>query len=232
MMDIKDFYLQTSMRSWECMGLKITDIPDKVIKHYNLKSLVTQEVYIYSEITKGMYGLPQSGIIAQELPEKRLAEYGYHQSKIINSLWKHKTRPIYFCLVVDNFAVKYVNQDNVDHVIKAVRKYYPMTGDKEATTYIGLTIEWDYENQKAHIHMSGYLQKAFTRFKHEAPEKIQNSLHPHTIPQYGAKTQYVKDDKESPPYQRKRQNMSKQLPGHSYTTREQSTQPSSQRSAQ
>lgn len=46
--------------------------------------------------------------------------------------------------------------------------------------------------------MPGYLKNAFTRFKHEAPEKIQNSLHPHVIPQYGAKTQYAKDKDESP----------------------------------
>ncbi len=74
-----------------------------------------------------------------------------------------------------------------------------MTVDKEATKYIGLTIKWEYKKQKAHIHMPGYLQKAFTRFKHKMLVKIQNSLHPHIIPQYGAKTQYAKEDNESPP---------------------------------
>jgi hypothetical protein len=89
MIDIKDFYLQTPMRRPEYIRLKITDIPDEVIKHYNLKLLVTQDGYEYCEITKGMYGLPQARIIAQELLEKQLAEYGYHQSKIINSFWKN-----------------------------------------------------------------------------------------------------------------------------------------------
>ena len=74
-----------------------------------------------------------------------------------------------------------------------------MTVVKEAKKYIGLTIEWDYENQKAHIHMPGYLAKAFTRFKHEVLDKNQNSPHPHVIPQYGAKTQYAKNDNKSPP---------------------------------
>ncbi len=134
-MDIKDFYLQTPMRRPKYMQLKITDIPDKVIGQYNLKSLVTQDGYVYSKITKWMYGLTQAGSIAQELLEKRLAEYGYHQSKIINGVWKHKTRPICFCLVVDIFTVKYVNQDDADHLINGVRKYYPMTEDKEATKY-------------------------------------------------------------------------------------------------
>ena len=74
-----------------------------------------------------------------------------------------------------------------------------MTVDTDAMKYIGFTIKWDYKNRKAHIHMPNYLEKAFTRFKHEAPEKIQNSPHPHVIPQYGAKTQYAAEEIDSPP---------------------------------
>jgi hypothetical protein len=106
-----------------------------------------------------MYGLPQAGVIAQELLEERLAEHGYHQSKIVHGFWKHKTRPICICLVVDDFAVKYVNRADTDHLINTIRNYYPMTVDKEATKYIGLTIQWDSTNQKEHIHMLGYLNK-------------------------------------------------------------------------
>jgi hypothetical protein len=80
MMDIKDFYLQTPMKRPEYIWLKITDIPDEIIQEYKLMLLVTHGRYIYCEITQGMYGLPQSGIIAQELLKKGLAEYGYHQS--------------------------------------------------------------------------------------------------------------------------------------------------------
>jgi hypothetical protein len=47
--------------------------------------------------------------------------------------------------------------------------------------------------------MPGYLQKAFTRFKHEMLVKIQNSPHPHVILQYRAKMQYAKEGNESPP---------------------------------
>jgi hypothetical protein len=159
------------MKRLEYMHLKITDIPDEIIEQHKLMSLVTQDGYVYCEITRGMYGLPQAGLISQELLEKQLAEYGYHQSQIINGLWTHKTRPICFCLVVDDFAVKYVRQEDTDHLINAIRKYYPMTVDMEATKYIGLAIKWDYKNQKAHIHMPGYLQKAFIRFKHEKPKK-------------------------------------------------------------
>jgi hypothetical protein len=198
MMDIKDFYLNTPMKRPEYMKLKLSDIPEEVIEHYNLRGLATPDGYIYCKVTKGMYGLPQAGIIAQELLEKRLGEHGYYQSKTVNGLWKHKTRPICFSLVVDDFAVKYVKREDADHLINTIRKYYQMTVDEEATKYIGLTIQWDYINRKAHLHMPGYLDKALVRFNHEKAAKIQNSPYPHVSPNYGAKIQYVEDELDSP----------------------------------
>jgi len=79
--------------------------------------------------------------------------------------------------MVDDFAVKYINREDVNHLINTIRKYYPMTVDKEATKYIGLTIQWDYINRKVHTHMPGYLDKAYVRLNHEKPMKIQTSPH-------------------------------------------------------
>ena len=69
-----------------------------------------------------MYGLPQAGIIAQELLQERLAKVGYHQSKIIPGLWTHKTRKICFTLVVNNFAIKYTKLEDAQHLIDALKK--------------------------------------------------------------------------------------------------------------
>jgi len=71
-MDIKDFYLNTPMAWYEYMQLRISDIPEDVIAHYKLNEIATPEGYIYCEIQKGMYGLPQAGIIAQQLLKERL----------------------------------------------------------------------------------------------------------------------------------------------------------------
>jgi hypothetical protein len=100
--------------------------------------------------------------------------------------------------VVDDFAVKYVKREDADHLIDTIKKYYPMTVDKEATKYIGLTIQWDYINRKAHLHMPGYLNKALVRFNHDKATKIQNSPYPHVSPNYGTKIQYVEDEIDSP----------------------------------
>ena len=75
MADIKDFYLNNTMMRYEYMRLKI---PEEVIDYYNLRNIVTEVGYVYCEIRKGMYGLPQAGIIAQMLLQERLAKVGYH----------------------------------------------------------------------------------------------------------------------------------------------------------
>ena len=199
MLDIKDFYLNTPMARYEYMRLKLTDIPEEIIIEYKLREIVTADGYVYCEIRKGMYGLPQAGIIAQQLLEERLAKLGYHQSKIVPGLWTHETRDISFTLVVDDFAIKYTKKEDAQHLINAIQKDYNITVDWEAHKYIGLTIEWDYLNRKVHLHMPGYLNKALLRFKHEMPKTKQNSPHPHVAPQYGAKTQSVEKADTSPP---------------------------------
>jgi len=199
MADIKDFYLNTPMKRPEYMRIKLCDIPEEIIDEYNLRELVDDDGYIYCEITKGMYGLPQAGLIAQELLAERLARHGYHQSKIVPGLWMHESRATTFTLVVDDFAIKVMSAEDEKHLLDVLRKDYIITVDREATKYIGLTIDWDYNGGKVHIHMPGYLDKAMARFKHDIPTKIQNSPHRHIDVKYGAKKQFVEEEVESPP---------------------------------
>jgi hypothetical protein len=177
----------------------MSEIPDKIIKEYILDEIATEDGYIYCKIQKGMYNLPQAGIIAQELLKEFLAKHGYTQSKTIHGLWKHKTRPTCFTLVVDDFAVKYTNEQDAEHLISTLKQDYDITIDQEATKYIGLIIEWDLKNNQVHMHMPGYLDKALIHFKHEATKKKQNSSHPHVCPNFGAKEKCTKVEEDSPP---------------------------------
>ena len=47
------------------MSLKLSDLPKSVVQHYNLAEKATMDGYVYVDIKRGMYGLPQSGLIAQ-----------------------------------------------------------------------------------------------------------------------------------------------------------------------
>ena len=73
--------------------------------------------------TKGMYGLPQAGLIPNELLITRLNKHGYRQSKLVPGLWKYDTRLIQFTLVVDGFGVKYVGTEHVQHLIKVLEQH-------------------------------------------------------------------------------------------------------------
>ena len=77
-LDLKDFYLNTPMERPEFLRMKIDHFPQDVIDHYNLKNMVDDKGYLMVRVEKGMYGLPQAGIIAQQLLEKRLQAEGYH----------------------------------------------------------------------------------------------------------------------------------------------------------
>ncbi len=88
------------------MGLKLNDVPEEIIIEFKLHEITTEDGYVYCKIQKGIYGLPQARIMAQDLLQARLAKVGYHQSKIIPGLWAHKTRKTCFMLVVDDFAIK------------------------------------------------------------------------------------------------------------------------------
>jgi len=200
-MDIKDFYLNTPMARYEYMHLRITDMPEDFIEHYNLRDKATPNGYVYCEIQKGMYGLPQAGIIAQQLLEERLKKHGYRQSQTTPGPWKHDTRPISFSLVINDFGVKYVGEENAQHLLDMVRQYYKCSCNWKGERYCGITIQWDYEGRKVHLAMPGYLPKALTRFKHPIPSTPQDQPYPHIKPKYGAKTQHtgVAEDTSPPP---------------------------------
>ena len=68
--DISNFYLNTPMTRYEYLKLKLCNIPYKIIQLYNLHKKATPDGSIYVEIRKGIYGLPQVGLIANNRPEK------------------------------------------------------------------------------------------------------------------------------------------------------------------
>ena len=70
------------------------------------------------EIRKAIYGLPQAGVLANKLLKKRLAPEGYYEMPHTPGMWKHVSRPIAFTLVVDDFAVKYVNKHNAERPVQ------------------------------------------------------------------------------------------------------------------
>jgi hypothetical protein len=156
-------------------------VPEEIIKQYYLCEKVDNDGYLYIQVQKGMYGLPQAGILAQELLKQRLNKHGYFQNKAIPELWTHQTRPISFTLVVDDFGIKYVGQEHMMHLISILKEHYKLSEDWKGTKFIGLTLKWDYSGRKVHISMPGYIDDALTHFHHERPKRRHRILHISTL---------------------------------------------------
>jgi hypothetical protein len=109
MVDIKTYYLETPLPIYHYMRLPLSIIPDDIIAKYNLQAIAVSG-WVYIEIRKGMYGLKQGSLLANQVLQQRLAHYGYYHVQHTPGLWLHKKRPIAFTLVMDDFAVKYVGK--------------------------------------------------------------------------------------------------------------------------
>ena len=80
--DIKYFYLNTSIPRYEYTGLKLRDLLEDVIRQYNLRGKLEKDDYVYTEIRRGMYGLLAAGILSQRLLKKQLNKEGCRQIQV------------------------------------------------------------------------------------------------------------------------------------------------------
>ena len=104
------------------MKLQITQIPDEIIAEYNLKHKVHSDGVVYIEIQKGMYGLPQAGMLANKLLKCRLAQHRYYEVRHTPGYWRHTWRPIDFTLVVDDFGVG--SSTSPTNIVQVLRSHF------------------------------------------------------------------------------------------------------------
>ena len=196
-LDVKDFYLNTDLDVWEYMKMEINIIPEEVIKEYNLRDIVDENGYVYMQIRKGMYGLPQAGILANKKLIRHLKPYGYKPARHTPGLWIHETKNIKFTLAVDDFGVQYDNKDDVQHLIAALQTEYRITIDWEGKKYCGLTLDWNYQQRWCDKSMPGYILEALHELQHEIPDTPEHAPYKCAKINYGAKTQQAIPDDES-----------------------------------
>ena len=96
------------------------------------------------EIQKGMYGLPQAGKFANDKLKLHLSKFWYKPEPITPGLWRHQNRPLQFSLVVDDFGIKYELQEDITHLLDALKTIYKISDGWDEKLYCGLNLEWDY----------------------------------------------------------------------------------------
>ena len=116
------------------------------------------------------YGLPQSGILANDCLQAHLLAHGYkEQATHTPGLFNHETSLVTFSLIVDDFGVKYVIENQARHLIDTLHLLYRITIEWTGTKYCGLTLQWDYIARTVHVTMPGYVDKALACFQSPPP---------------------------------------------------------------
>ncbi len=128
----KNFYLTALLDRFEYMKMPLSIFPSWTRKQYNLDKLA-KNGFVYLEMRRTVWGLPQAGILASKLLPKQIRPHGYYKCKHTPGLWGHLTHPISFTLVVNDFRVKYVGRKHVNHLInhliKCMKEKYELKED-------------------------------------------------------------------------------------------------------
>ncbi len=187
-LDIKIFYLTAPLDRFEHMKMPISLFPSWTREQYNLDTHA-KNGFVYLEMRRAVWGLPQAGILANKLLRKRLLPHGYYECTHTPGLWRHLTRPISFTLVVDNFGVKYVGKEHIQHLITCLKEKYELTEDWTGNLYCGINLLWDYEARTLDISMPGYIKKLLHKYKHKMATKPQHCPYSPAPKQYGVGAQ-------------------------------------------
>jgi Reverse transcriptase (RNA-dependent DNA polymerase) len=201
-MDVKDFYLNNRLGSPEYIRIPLSLIPEEFIIVYNLHDFAVKG-YVYAEVNKGMYGLPQAGKIANDILVPILEAGGYKETGTIPGLFKHVTNSIVFPLVVDDFGVKYTDKKDAEHLRNLLQQHYTITEDWTGARFIGINLKWDYKNRTVDLSIKDYVKKALQRFEHPTPRRPQHAPSAWTAPQYGATIQMATPLDNSPELDKK-----------------------------
>ncbi len=143
--------------------------------------------------------LPQAGILANKHLCRKLAPFGYFEHVNIPGLWYHESHPILFTLVIDDFGVKYVNKEDVDHLVESIKATYTLTKDWVGNLYCNIALNWDYDNRTVDISMPGYIKKKLQESNHVKLKQIQTCPYILAPKQFGSEAQRPLPAEDSPP---------------------------------
>ena len=160
-------YLCSELPDAQYVKFPVSQIPFEIINAYHLNDKVNNG-FVYVKIKKAWYGLRESGKIAHDDLVKHLCADDYYETSTAG-LFTHKTRDISFTLVVDDFGIKYINEDDVTHLRNTIEKHYPVKFKMNPDQYIGITLKFDYEKREVICSMDGYIEDALREFEHMFP---------------------------------------------------------------
>ena len=128
------------------------------------------------EIQKGMYGITQAGEIANDKIKLHLSKFGYEPVPITSYLWRHQTCPLQFSLVVDDFGIKYELQEDITHLLDALKTIFEISENWYGDLYCGIYLECYYYKREVLVSITNYVTKTLQKFQHPTPSAP--NMHP------------------------------------------------------
>ena len=183
--DLKYFYLNTPMVRYEYMQIPITILPQEIIKEYDIDHLIDNR-FILPEIKSNVLSITGRSTNLRKLA-KNLDIRGYRPTLYSLYLFKHQTRKITFCLVVNNVSIKFIHQHNPPHLVNHFNKEYKATVSWEGKVFYGMHLDWDYITRTLVFYIKNYDNKSLKGFQHIMSKYPEHSPHPFIPLKYGAK---------------------------------------------
>ena len=130
------------------------------------------------------YGLKPAGkVVHDDLVVQRLAEAGYKKAPLVEGFYRQKPKDIDFSLAVDDFLIQCTKLEDLEHLQKAVQKYYKFKVD------LGLQQE---NSQIAH----GWLCEASPNGSGTCPSQLSTAFSIMVYaPEYGANQNQITSTK-------------------------------------
>jgi hypothetical protein len=183
--DIKDFYLMSSLPQPEWIRVPTKDIPISLLRDHDLLQYVVKS-HILCRVDGTMYGHPYAGRGANADLVKHLAAHDFVQDPNVPCLFTHATRRISFSLVVDDFGIKYDSLPDLEYLISTLEKKYEIRVDLTGSKYIGVRLDWDYINNTYVPSMPNYVASGIARFCPDGPLKPSKTPGIYVPPVFGA----------------------------------------------
>ncbi len=150
--------------------------PEWIIEQYILKRHALNGK-VHLKLRCAVWGLHLAGILANKQLGQKLALLAYHECLNMPGLWYHDTDLISFTLVVNNFSIKYINNNNAKHLRTSLKMAYKLTKDWTGDLYCGIALNWDYINRTVEISMPGHIKKKIQKYGHLVPDRTQKCLY-------------------------------------------------------
>jgi hypothetical protein len=79
---------------------------------------------------------------------------------------------VQFCLIVDNFGVKYLGIEHFNHLLAVLQKYHQIPTNILDNKIAGFNVQWDFMGKQVRIDMRSYIKDLLLSLNWPMPKKI------------------------------------------------------------